>query len=65
MENNSSNKEKLIGLYMVICIILLCGEPSDDSITIFIVYYSFVLANFANAARLLKKQYGKVKTASN
>ena len=69
MEKNATKKESLIGLYLAACLILLLGEPTSDSILVFIGYYIFALANLWNAARLASKTYkiknGKPDIANN
>ena len=69
MEKNATKKESLIGLYLAACLILLFGEPTSDSILVFIGYYIFALANLWNAARLANKleklKNGKSDIATN
>lgn len=48
-----NTKQILIMVYFAVCLFLLCGEPSG--IIGKIAYYAFVVANMANAARLMKK----------
>lgn len=48
-----NTKQILIMVYFAVCLFLLCGEPSGFIGTI--TYYAFVVANLANAARLMKK----------
>lgn len=64
METNLTEKEVLIGLYLVACIILLLCEPTSESIMAFIGYYVFVIANLWNAARLADK-YDKQKNGKS
>lgn len=52
MKWNATRKEKSIGLYLAVCVLLLFGSPADNSMTAFLGYYGFVIANLCNATRL-------------
>jgi len=69
MENSTTKKESLIGLYMAACLILLLGEPTSDSMLVFIGYYVFALANLWISSwlanNLQKNKNGKSNIANN
>jgi len=43
------------GFYLIISILMLCTEYEGENTALFAAWYLFVLANLANAARLVNK----------
>lgn len=54
MKCNATVKFLFIGLYFAVFLLLLFGNPVDDSTIAYVVYYGFVIANLYNASRLIK-----------
>lgn len=61
MKCNATVKFLFIGLYFAVSLLLLFGNPVDDSTIAHIVYYGFVIANLYNASRLIKALEKKQK----
>ena len=61
MKCNATVKFLFIGLYFAVSLLLLFGNPVDDSAIVHVVYYGFVIANLYNASRLIKALEKKQK----
>lgn len=61
MKCNATVKFLFIGLYFAVFLLLLFGNPVDDSAIAHVVYYGFVIANLHNASRLIKALEKKQK----
>lgn len=61
MKCNATVKFLFIGLYFAVFLLLLFGNPVDDSTIAYVVYYGFVIANLYNASQLIKALEKKQK----
>ena len=61
MKSKETLKTIYIGLYFAVFLLLLFGNPVDDSTIAYVVYYGFVIANLYNASRLIKALEKKQK----
>jgi hypothetical protein len=53
-------KKLLSGLYLTLCLLALFAEPSRvESLRVFLLFYTVVLANLALAARLVNQSLKK------
>lgn len=56
MRVNKEMKRVLYAVYFMLCLILVCVEVKESCPFVWVaLYYSFVLLNFWNSVRLLKK----------